>query len=221
MDGDFAPLPELVKLRQKYGFLFVVDDVNSGNDRVMSATDIFKAHGTLVCGENGGGAADLFGCENEIDISVGTLSKAVGCQGGFVACNTRWKRLIQSRGRSFIFSTTLPVPVVASVYDAMGECLKLKSAWGRERWRPGSGGIRSPRSVIWDNVQYFASLTKLNITSPIISVVIGSEEEVLKASRHLLRSGFLVTPIRPPLVPRNSCRLRITLSAAHSSDDIK
>ncbi|TVU31699.1 hypothetical protein EJB05_23397 [Eragrostis curvula] len=73
MDGDFAPFPELVKLRRKYGFLLVIDD----------------AHGTLVCGENGGGAPELFECENDIDICVGTLSKAAGCQGGFVACRNR------------------------------------------------------------------------------------------------------------------------------------
>ncbi|XP_052169090.1 8-amino-7-oxononanoate synthase-like [Oryza glaberrima] len=189
MDGDFAPLPELVKLRRKYGFLLVIDD----------------AHGTLVCGENGGGAPELFECENEIDISVGTLSKAVGCQGGFIACSTRWKRLIQSRGRSFIFSTALPVPIVASVYAALYVSRE-------ERWR---------RSVIWRHVQYFASLTKLNITSPIISIVVGSEKAALRAGRDMLRSGFHVTPIRPPTVPPNSCRLRITLSASHSSDDIK
>ncbi|RLN18438.1 8-amino-7-oxononanoate synthase [Panicum miliaceum] len=189
MDGDFAPFPELVKLRRKYGFLLVIDD----------------AHGTLVCGENGGGAAELFDCENDIDISVGTLSKAAGCQGGFIACSTRWKSLIQSRGRSFIFSTALPVPVVASVHAALYVSRK-------ERWR---------RSVIWRHVQYFASLTRVDITSPIISIVVGSEEAALRAGRHLLRSGFHVTPIRPPTVPPNSCRLRITLSASHSSDDIK
>ncbi|KAG8055519.1 hypothetical protein GUJ93_ZPchr0001g29301 [Zizania palustris] len=80
MDGDFAPLPELVKLHRKYG--------------------------------NGSGAPELFGCENDIDISVGTLSKAVVCQGNFIPCSNRWKRLIQSRGRSFIFSTALPVLIV-------------------------------------------------------------------------------------------------------------
>ncbi|XP_044972141.1 8-amino-7-oxononanoate synthase isoform X2 [Hordeum vulgare subsp. vulgare] len=153
MDGDLAPLPELVELRRKYGFLLVIDD----------------AHGTLVCGDNGGGVPELLECESGIDISVGTLSKAAGCQGGFVACR-------------------------------------------KERWR---------RSLVWRHVQYFASLTKLNITSPIISIVVGSEEAALRAGRHMLRSGFHVTPIRPPTVPPNSCRLRITLSASHSSDDIK
>ncbi|TVU41482.1 hypothetical protein EJB05_15004, partial [Eragrostis curvula] len=136
MDGDFAPFPDLVKLRHKYGFLLVVDD----------------AHATLVCGENGGGAPEMFGCENDIDISVGTLSKGVGCLGGFVACSTRWRRLILSRGRSFIFSTTLPLPRDMAI-----------SISKQERWR---------RSVIWGHVRYFASLTKLNVTSPIISIVL-------------------------------------------------
>ncbi|KAM3332271.1 hypothetical protein ACQJBY_027838 [Aegilops geniculata] len=189
MNGDFAPLPQLVKLRNKYGFLLVVDD----------------AHGTLLCGDNGGGIPELFGCEDDIDICVGSLSKGVGCQGGFIACSTRWKRLILSRGRSFIFSTALPVPVVASVHAAIHVSKK-------ERWR---------RSVIWEHVQYFASLTKLNVTSPIIVILVGSEEAAVKAHRHLLRSGFLVQPIRPPVVPPNSSRLRITLSSAHTSDDIR
>ncbi|CAL4981041.1 unnamed protein product [Urochloa decumbens] len=189
MDGDFAPLPELVKLRKKHGFLLVVDD----------------AHGTLVCGDNGGGVPEMFACQNEIDISIGTLSKAVGCLGGFISCSNRWKRLIVSRGRTFIFSTALPVPIVASVHAAI-------YVSNEERWR---------RSVIWGHVQYFASLTKIDIKSHVISIVVGSEDAVLKASRHLLRSGYLVTPIRPPFVPPNSCRLRITLSVAHSLDDIK
>ncbi|KAL6864908.1 hypothetical protein ACP4OV_016059 [Aristida adscensionis] len=149
MDGDFAPLPELVKLRNKYGFLLVVDD----------------AHGTFVCGENGGGVPELFACENGIDIVVGSLSKGPGCLGGFIACSTRWK------------STAIDVSK-------------------KETWR---------RSLIWGHVRYFASLTKLDVTSPIILIVVGSEEVVLKAASHLLRSGFLVEPIRPPVVPPRSC----------------
>ncbi|MCL7043791.1 hypothetical protein MKW94_020591, partial [Papaver nudicaule] len=70
MDGDFAPIKELATLRKKHGFLLVIDD----------------AHGTLVCGKNGGGVAEEFNCESDVDICVGTLSKAVGCHGGFIAC---------------------------------------------------------------------------------------------------------------------------------------
>ncbi|MCL7034260.1 hypothetical protein MKW94_009591, partial [Papaver nudicaule] len=100
MDGDFAPIKELAKLRKKHGFLLVIDD----------------AHGTLVCGKNGGGVAEEFNCENDVDICVGTLSKAAGCHGGFIACSKKWKQLLQSRGRSFIFSTALPVPIVAAAH---------------------------------------------------------------------------------------------------------
>lgn len=96
MDGDFAPLPELVTLRKKYKFLLVIDDVSiqcpmtmlDGWILILITVNILyiKAHGTLLCGETGGGVAEAFNVENEVDIVVGTLSKAVGCQGGFVAC---------------------------------------------------------------------------------------------------------------------------------------
>ncbi|XP_073001475.1 8-amino-7-oxononanoate synthase [Typha latifolia] len=189
MDGDFAPLDKLVSLRKKHGFLLAIDD----------------AHATLVCGENGGGVPEVYECEKEIDICIGTLSKAVACQGGFIACSNKWKQLIQSRGRSFIFSTSVPVPIAAASHAALVVARK-------EKWR---------RLAVWSRVQEFASLTQLQVTSPIISLVIGSEEAALSASRHMLKSGFHVTAIRPPTVPPNSCRLRITLSSAHSSEDIE
>ncbi|KAI3840062.1 hypothetical protein MKW92_025917 [Papaver armeniacum] len=188
MDGDFAPIKELAELRKKHGFLLVIDD----------------AHGTLVCGKNGGGVAEEFNCESDVDICVGTLSKAAGCQGGFIACSKKWKQLLQSRGRSFIFSTALPVPIAAAAHAAI-------VVGKKEKWR---------RKAIWRRVQDFQALTKIPITSPIISLVVGSEENALIASKHLLESGFHVTAIRPPTVPANSCRLRVTLSAAHSVDDV-
>ncbi|KAK9291326.1 hypothetical protein L1049_019271 [Liquidambar formosana] len=189
MDGDFAPMVELVKVRKKHGFLLVIDD----------------AHGTFVCGENGGGVGEEFNCERDVDICVGTLSKAAGCHGGFIACSKRWKQLIQSRGRSFIFSTTAPVPIAAAAHAAVIVAKK-------EKWR---------RSAIWNRVRDFRALTGIPITSPIISLIVGSEEKALQASRHLLISGFHVTAIRPPTVPPNSCRLRVTLCATHTLDDLK
>ncbi|KAG0453970.1 hypothetical protein HPP92_025274 [Vanilla planifolia] len=182
MDGDFVPLVELVQLRLKTW-----------------------AHATLVCGQNGGGAAEMFNCESDVDICIGSLSKAVGCLGGFIACSKNWKQLIQSRGRSFIFSTALPIPVAAASYAALRVARK-------ESWR---------RRAIWDRVHEFRSLTGFAVTSPIISIVLGSEESALLASRHMLMSGFHISAIRPPAVPSNLCRLRITLSAAHTTNDIK
>ncbi|XP_062150692.1 8-amino-7-oxononanoate synthase [Alnus glutinosa] len=189
MDGDFAPMVELVKLRKKHQFLLVVDD----------------AHGTFVCGKNGGGVAEEFNCEGDVDICIGTLSKAAGCSGGFIACSKNWKQLIQSRGRSFIFSTAMPVPIAAAAHAAVIVAKK-------ETWR---------RREIWKRVHDFHTLTGIPITSPIISLIVGSEEKALQASRHLLRSGFHVTAIRPPTVPPNSCRLRVALSAVHTMDDLK
>ncbi|KAA0042611.1 8-amino-7-oxononanoate synthase isoform X2 [Cucumis melo var. makuwa] len=189
MDGDFAPMKELAMLRKKHGFLLVIDD----------------AHGTFVCGKNGGGVAEMFNCERDVDICVGTLSKAAGCFGGFIACSKRWKLLIQSRGRSFIFSTAAPIPLIAAGHAAV---LVAK----KEMWR---------RREIWNRVQDFRDLTGIPIQSPIISLIVGSEGKALKASRHLLKSGFHVTAIRPPTVPANSCRLRVTLSATHTTEDVK
>ncbi|XVF08489.1 hypothetical protein REPUB_Repub07fG0007500 [Reevesia pubescens] len=189
MDGDFAPMVELVELRKKHNFLLVIDD----------------AHGTFVCGKSGGGVAEEFDCERDVDICIGTLSKAAGCHGGFIACSKRWKQLVQSRGRSFIFSTATPVPIAAAAHAAV---VVAK----REMWR---------RRALWNRVQDFRALTGIPISSPIISLIVGSEEKALEASRQLLKSGFHVTAIRPPTVPHNSCRLRIALSAAHTTDDLK
>ncbi|XP_010536547.1 PREDICTED: 8-amino-7-oxononanoate synthase [Tarenaya hassleriana] len=189
MDGDFAPMAELSRLRKKHGFLLVIDD----------------AHGTFVCGENGGGVAEAFNCENDVDLCVGTLSKAAGCLGGFIACSKRWKRLIQSRGRSFIFSTAIPVPMAAAAYAAIVVARK-------EKWRRRAG---------WDRVKEFKALSGVHISSPIISLIVGDENKALQASRYLLRSGFHVMAIRPPTVPPNSCRLRVTLSAGHTEEDVK
>ncbi|KAK9045701.1 hypothetical protein V6N11_051610 [Hibiscus sabdariffa] len=169
----------LYELRRKHNLLLVIDD----------------AHGTFVCGKSGGGVAEEFDCERDVDICIGTLSKAAGCHGGFIAC----------RGRSFIFSTATPVPIAAAAHAAV---IVAK----RENWR---------RRELWNRVQEFCALTGTTTSSPIISLVVGSEEKAVKASRQLLKSGFHVTAIRPPTVPPNSCRLQIALSAAHTTDDLK
>ncbi|EFJ28876.1 hypothetical protein SELMODRAFT_92159 [Selaginella moellendorffii] len=189
MDGDFAPLDKLVQLRDKYNFLLVIDD----------------AHGTLVCGENGGGVAEAYGVEGKIDVYIGTLSKAFGCQGGFIATSRKWKLLMQSRGRSFVFSTSLTLPVVAAAHAALVVA-------SEEKWR---------RQALWSRVKQFADLTGLDIQSPIVPVVIGSEIDALLASKDVLKAGFHVLPIRPPVVPPNSSRLRITLCASHTEAHVQ
>lgn len=90
-------------MKHKFGFILVVDD----------------AHATLVCGHNGGGAAEMMGVSNHIDVHVGTLSKAAGALGGFAACSSAMRQLLLNRGRSVIYSTSLPVPVVAAARAAL------------------------------------------------------------------------------------------------------
>ncbi|KAK1303932.1 hypothetical protein QJS10_CPB11g00319 [Acorus calamus] len=182
----------------------IIDGIRLAERRQEAEVVIYK-HCDMAHLDNGGGLAEEYGCEDDVDVCIGTLSKAAGCQGGFIACSKKWKQLIQSRGRSFIFSTALPVPIAAAAHASL---IVSKKEW----WR---------RRAIWDRVHDFRAFTGIAITSYIIAIVVGSEESALRASRHLLRSGFHVTAIRPPTVPSNLCRLRITLTAAHTTEDIK
>ncbi|GMN41023.1 hypothetical protein TIFTF001_010246 [Ficus carica] len=193
MDGDFAPMNELVKLREKYGFLLVIDDVSPP-----------KAHGTFVCGKNGGGVAEQFNCEKDVDICVGTLSKAAEH-----CCKASPSPAVSQQLGLDLLAVTLGHE--DKQYGPTWLGITAVIVGRKEMWR---------RRAIWDRVQDFRALTGIPITSPIISLIIGSEDKALEASQHLLRSGFHVTAIRPPTVPPNSCRLRVTLSATHTRNDL-
>ncbi|CAA7401181.1 unnamed protein product [Spirodela intermedia] len=177
MEGDFAPMLDLVQLRKKHRFLFVIDE----------------AHTAFVCGRNGGGIGEVYGIEDQIDIIVGTLSKAGGCLGGFVACSQKWSNLVRTTGRPYIFTTASPFPVIAGAYAAVTVARK-------EAWR---------RQALWNRVQEFAALTKHPATSPILSLV------------HMLERGFHIIAVRPPAVAPDACRLRVTLTSGHSSEDVR
>ncbi|CAA7401180.1 unnamed protein product [Spirodela intermedia] len=177
MEGDFAPMLDLVQLRKKHRFLFVIDE----------------AHTAFVCGRNGGGIGEVYGIEDQIDIIVGTLSKAGGCLGGFVACSQKWSNLVRMTGRPYIFTTASPLPVIAGAYAAVTVARK-------EAWR---------RQALWNRVQEFAALTKHPATSPILSLV------------HMLERGFHIIAVRPPAVAPDACRLRVTLTSGHSSEDVR
>ncbi|KAK8494143.1 hypothetical protein V6N12_032977 [Hibiscus sabdariffa] len=190
MDGDFAPVVELARLRKKHGFLLVLDD----------------AHGSFVWGKNGGGVAEEFNCENDVDICVGTLSKGASCVGGFIACSKTWKQLIQIMGRSYAFSTAAPVPLAAASYASVMVARK-------ESWR---------RIEIRKRMQEFQALTGIPVTTQIACVIIGDPDKTRRASQELLESGFFVVPILgPPTVPLNTARLRVTLTAVHTTEDVK
>ncbi|KAL4424876.1 hypothetical protein ABPG77_002099 [Micractinium sp. CCAP 211/92] len=188
MDGDFADLRGLAALRRRHGFLLVVDE----------------AHATLVCGDRGGGAAEMFGVAADVDLHVGTLSKAFGCLGGFVACSRRWKQLLQNRGRAQVFSTALPVPVVAAAHAALQ--VAAEEPWRRER--------------VWQLARRLGRELGVPASSPVVPLIIGPERAAVDASMVLLQRGLHVPAIRPPTVPRGTSRLRVSLSAAHSDGDL-
>jgi 8-amino-7-oxononanoate synthase len=221
MDGTFADLAGLAALKQKHGFLLVVDE----------------AHATLVCGPTGGGVAEAAGVAGDVDVHVGTLSKAFGAHGGFACCSPGVRALLLNAGRSFAFSTALPAPAVAAAAAALrvatvtepwrrdalwAHVARLGAALGDppadfkaagfgrlpddEGGRPGVAGRPPPRAAC----------------SPIVPIILGSEARALAASGTLLAAhGLHVPAIRPPTVPRGSARLRVSLSAAHTGEEVE
>lgn len=192
MDGDAAPLREICELTQKYGALLMVDE----------------AHGLGVVGPNGMGLAESLDLQDQIDFHMGTLGKAAGVAGGYLAASAPWIDLIINRARSFIYSTA-PPPAQAM---AAAEAIRLiQSDEGKQL-----------RSKLWKNIETFRRSVKAPApyTSAIIPWMVGESKEALALSARLRDSGFLVPAIRYPTVPPHTARLRITLSAVHDAKDI-
>jgi 8-amino-7-oxononanoate synthase len=194
MDGDIAPLPDLVRLAERYHAILMVDD----------------AHATGVLGERGRGTAEHFGLEGRVHIQMGTLGKALGSFGAYVAGARDIVRYLLNTSRSYMFSTSLP-PAVCAASIASLNVLEA------EPWR---------RNKLWDNRSRLArGLTSLDIiiapsTTPIFPLLVGSSNTALQASQEAFAQGIFVTAIRPPTVPDGSARLRATVMATHSDADI-
>jgi 7-keto-8-aminopelargonate synthetase-like enzyme len=176
MDGDAAPVAELAAVCRRRGALLVLDE----------------AHGVL--GPDVDPAGDV--------LLVGTLSKALGSVGGFVAGPAPYVELLRNRARSFIFTTALPPADCAAALAALRV---VRSAEGEAR----RGRLRRHLELVAPGGP-----------APIVPVVLGSEERTIEASEWLLARGLFVPAIRPPSVPPGSCRLRVTLSAAHTNEEV-
>jgi 8-amino-7-oxononanoate synthase len=197
MDGDYADVERLASLKRKYGFLLILDE----------------AHATLVCGARGGGVAQARGRCADVDVHVGTLSKAVGAHGGFVACSREMKRFLVSRARGHMFSTALPAPVIAAALESLrvfADEPAIRAKLWRNVDRLNDALARSPT---------LATMAR-PLVSPIGSIVIGAPEAALAASAELFTSRIPRPAIRPPTVPAGTCRLRVALSASHRDQDI-
>jgi len=190
MDGDLAPLAEIVGLKEHYGAWLMVDE----------------AHGVGVLGARGQGLADLLGLADRIEIQMGTLGKALGSAGAYICGSALLRDYLINRSRSFIYSTA-PPPYVAAAARAAVEL--LETAEGQER----VAGLRA-------NIRQFAEESGCESPTAIFPIVIGDEREAVNAAAALLEKGYLVPAIRYPTVSRGSARLRVVVSAAHSPEQI-
>lgn len=192
MDGDLAPLPSIVELCSRFDAISMIDD----------------AHAIGVVGATGRGTAEHFNCPRA-DVTIGTLSKALGAEGGFAATSQRLASLIVNRARPFIFSTS---PAPASVGAALAALDILES----EPWR-----VERLRGNVALFLRELASRgIPAETQSAIVPVAIGDEARALKVSAHLMDMGLLVSAIRHPTVPRGSARLRVSISSAHDPSTI-
>jgi len=193
MDGDIAPLARLAKAARAHEAWLVVDD----------------AHGIGVLGKNGRGSTEELSPE-DVPVLVGTLGKAFGSFGAFVAGSRDLIEYLVQKARSYIYTTALPQPVAAATRKALETA--QREPWRRERVLALTARFRKRARA--------AQLRLLDSNTPIQPVVLGSAEAALQAQAELLEAGFRVTAIRAPTVPKGSERLRVTLSAAHTEEQV-
>jgi len=195
MDGDLAPLPALARIARTQHAWLVVDD----------------AHGLGVVGATGRGVLEHFGlgCD-EVPVLVGTLGKAFGSFGAFVAGAADLIEFLIQKARTYIFTTALPQPVAAATRAALA--IAQAERWRRERLASLTARFRAAAAA--------ASIPLSASTTPIQPVVLGSSAAALSAQRELQDAGLWVVAIRPPTVPAGRARLRVTLSAAHTEAQV-
>ncbi|HKW01700.1 MAG TPA: aminotransferase class I/II-fold pyridoxal phosphate-dependent enzyme, partial [Vicinamibacterales bacterium] len=195
MDGDLGALPELCDLAEEYGCIMMVDD----------------AHASGVFGANGRGTIDHFKMHGRVDIQVGTLSKAIGALGGYVAGSKTLIDFLYHRARPFLFSTSHPPSVTATCLAALDILEQEPAIIDR----------------LWDNTKFFkAGLAKLGFNtglseSPITPVIAGEGSLAMKLSDQLFAEGVFAQGIAFPTVARDKARVRTIVTAAHTKDELQ
>ncbi|MCD6136034.1 glycine C-acetyltransferase [Candidatus Bipolaricaulota bacterium] len=194
MDGDLAPLPGIVEAAEEYGAMVMVDD----------------AHGEGVLGSHGRGIVDHFGLHGRVDIEAGTMSKAFGVVGGYVAGSSEIVEYLRQRARPFLFSSAATPPDVAACIAAV-DILQESDA---------------PVKKLWENADYFKKgMQDLGFDTghsetPITPVMLGEAKTAWDFSKRLFDEDIFATAIAFPTVPKGKARIRVMLSAAHSKDDL-
>jgi len=199
MDGDRAPLRELVELKKSFGALLLLDE----------------AHAVGVIGPNGRGLAAAENLDEDVDVQMGTLSKALGTSGGYICGSRDLIEWLINRARAFIYSTAPPPGIVSAALAAVNF---LASPEGEER-----------RLLLWKRIRLLQELlprSELNkkasdASGAIFPWIVGDEQAALDLASALQNEGFLVPAIRYPTVAKGSARLRITVTASHEEDQIR
>jgi glycine C-acetyltransferase len=194
MDGDIAPLPEIVKVAKEYDAIVMVDD----------------AHGEGVLGRGGRGIVDHFELHGEVDIEIGTLSKAFGVVGGYAASSSILVDYLRQKSRPFLFSSAMTVPDTAACIEAVKILQESEDRVKR----------------LWENANYFkkkmkeAGFNTWKSQTPITPIVIGDEKKTQEFSKRLFDEGIFVQAIVYPTVPKGTARVRVMISAIHTKEDL-
>lgn len=194
MDGDVAPMPDIVELAERYDAAVMIDD----------------AHGSGVLGEKGAGTTSHFGLYGRVDIQLGTLSKALGVVGGYIAGSALLKDWLINRGRPYLFSTAHP-PVVAAALIAALDVMEndpepMRKLWDNTRW--------------WKSALQEAGFDTMGSETPITPVYIGDEAAAQETERLLWEEGVYALAIVFPTVARGKARIRTMPNATHTQEDL-
>ncbi len=194
MDGDVAPLPDLCRVAETHDAMMMVDE----------------AHATGVQGPGGAGMVSMHGLQGRVNLGMGTLSKALGSAGGFLACSEQMAAWLVNVARTFIFSTALP-PAAAGAALAALDVLKTE---------PGLGAALLDRSALFRERLKKAGLDTGPSTTQIVPVITGSNQGALDLAAALRARGILAPAIRPPTVPEGAARVRLSITLAHSPAEL-
>ncbi|MDO8730905.1 MAG: 8-amino-7-oxononanoate synthase [Candidatus Omnitrophota bacterium] len=195
MDGDLPPLPRIAEITRRHDAWLLVDD----------------AHGTGVFGEQGRGSLEHFGMETKEILQMGTLSKALGSQGGYLAGPRAAVELLRNRARSFIY-TTAPAPACSAAALAALQVVRREPDLRRRLWENVRRWTSGLEGLGWDLISK---------TSPIVPVRVGGNRETMALAKALEEAGLYAPAIRPPTVPEGSARIRTSLTSLHTAGDLE
>lgn len=194
MDGDLAPLAELVRLKKQFDTILLVDE----------------AHATGLFGATGSGLVEAEGVTDDVELVMGTFGKGLGSYGAYVAADQVWVEYLLNRARSFIYSTALPPAVIGASLGALQVV----------RDNPGLAEIVRRKTAFLESCFADQGIS-LGSGSQIIPLMIGSSDAALAVADSLRKQGFYVTAVRPPTVPENTARLRFSVTLHQSDDDLR